>query len=91
MRTITTIGLDIAKSVFQVHGVDAVGLVVCTENLIRVDEVRESHKLALGSPSMTFPDLFSPKSSAPAIGALASVALFPAPRQSSAGVMALGE
>ena len=24
MRTITTIGLDIAKSVFQVHGVDAV-------------------------------------------------------------------
>jgi hypothetical protein len=25
MRTITTIGLDIAKSVFQVHGVDAVG------------------------------------------------------------------
>jgi len=28
MRTITTIGLDIAKSVFQVHGVDAVGQVV---------------------------------------------------------------
>jgi transposase len=28
MQTITTIGLDIAKSVFQVHGVDAVGLVV---------------------------------------------------------------
>ena len=25
MRTITTIGLDIAKSVFQVHGVDADG------------------------------------------------------------------
>jgi hypothetical protein len=24
MQTITTIGLDIAKSVFQVHGVDAV-------------------------------------------------------------------
>jgi hypothetical protein len=27
MRTITTIGLDIAKSVFQVHGIDAVGQV----------------------------------------------------------------
>ena len=25
MQTITTIGLDIAKSVFQVHGVDADG------------------------------------------------------------------
>jgi transposase len=28
MQTVTTIGLDIAKSVFQVHGVDAVGQVV---------------------------------------------------------------
>jgi hypothetical protein len=28
MQTITTIGLDIAKSVFQVHEVDAVGEVV---------------------------------------------------------------
>ena len=28
MRAITTIGLDIAKSVFQVHGVDAEGNVV---------------------------------------------------------------
>ena len=28
MQTITTIGFDIAKSVFQVHGVDAVGQVV---------------------------------------------------------------
>jgi transposase len=27
MQTITTIGLDIAKSVFQVHGVDAEGQV----------------------------------------------------------------
>jgi hypothetical protein len=25
MQTITTIGLDIAKSIFQVHGVDAAG------------------------------------------------------------------
>jgi hypothetical protein len=28
MQTITTIGLDIAKSVFQVHGVDAGGQVI---------------------------------------------------------------
>ena len=28
MQTITTIGLDIAKSVFQVHGVDNDGKVV---------------------------------------------------------------
>jgi hypothetical protein len=35
MRTITTIGLDIAKSVFQVHGVDAVGQVVIRRQLKR--------------------------------------------------------
>jgi predicted nucleotide-binding protein len=28
MQTITTIGLDIAKSVFQVHGVDGAGQVI---------------------------------------------------------------
>ena len=28
MQAITTIGLDIAKSVFQVHGIDAEGQVV---------------------------------------------------------------
>ena len=28
MQAITTIGLDIAKSVFQVHGIDAEGKVV---------------------------------------------------------------
>ncbi len=28
MEQITTIGLDIAKSVFQVHGIDAAGAVV---------------------------------------------------------------
>jgi hypothetical protein len=28
MQTVTTIGLDIAKSVFQLHGVDAAGKVV---------------------------------------------------------------
>jgi transposase len=28
MQTVTTIGLDIAKSVFQVHGIDAEGNVL---------------------------------------------------------------
>jgi transposase len=35
MQTVTTIGLDIAKSVFQVHGVDAAGLVVIRRKLKR--------------------------------------------------------
>ena len=33
MQTITTIGLDIAKSVFQVHGVDAAGQVLIRRQL----------------------------------------------------------
>jgi transposase len=35
MQTVSTIGLDIAKSVFQVHGVDADGLVVIRRQLKR--------------------------------------------------------
>jgi transposase len=35
MQTVTTIGLDIAKSVFQVHGVDAAGQVVMRRKLKR--------------------------------------------------------
>ena len=35
MQAITTIGLDIAKSVFQVHGVDAEGNVVIRRQLKR--------------------------------------------------------
>ena len=35
MQAITTIGLDIAKSVFQVHGVDAEGNVVVRRQLKR--------------------------------------------------------
>jgi transposase len=34
MQTITTIGLDIAKSVFQVHGVDANGEVVIRRQVL---------------------------------------------------------
>ena len=35
MQTVSTIGLDIAKSVFQVHGVDTNGLVVVRRQLKR--------------------------------------------------------
>ena len=35
MQSITTIGLDIAKSVFQVHGIDAEGNVVIRRQLKR--------------------------------------------------------
>ena len=35
MGTITTIGLDIAKSVFQEHGIDATGEVVVRRRLSR--------------------------------------------------------
>ena len=35
MQAVTTIGLDIAKSVFQVHGVDAEGQVVIRRQLKR--------------------------------------------------------
>jgi transposase len=35
MKTIATIGLDIAKSVFQVHGIDAEGKVAVRKQLNR--------------------------------------------------------
>ena len=35
MQAVTTIGLDIAKSVFQVHGIDAAGNVLVRRQLKR--------------------------------------------------------
>jgi len=35
MKQVTTIGLDIAKTIFQVHGVDAAGRVVLRQKLSR--------------------------------------------------------
>jgi len=35
MQTVATIGLDIAKSVFQVHGIDGTGNVVIRRRLKR--------------------------------------------------------
>jgi transposase len=46
MQTITTIGLDIAKSVFQVHGVDAQGQVVIRRQLKRRHVLMFFQKLA---------------------------------------------
>ena len=46
MQTVTTIGLDIAKSVFQVHGVDAAGNVVIRRQLKRRHVLGLFQKLA---------------------------------------------
>ncbi len=35
MQAVTTIGLDIAKSVFQIHGIDATGNVIVRRRLKR--------------------------------------------------------
>ena len=43
---ITTIGLDLAKSVFQVHGVDATGQVVVRKSLRRSQMLAFFTKLA---------------------------------------------
>jgi transposase len=45
MQTITTIGFDIAKSVFQVHGVDSAGEVVIRRQLKRRHVVAFFQKL----------------------------------------------
>ncbi len=39
MEKITTIGLDIAKHVFQVHGINGAGAIVCRRKLRRDDVV----------------------------------------------------
>jgi transposase len=43
MQTVTTIGLDIAKSVLQVHGIDAAGQVVIRRQLNRRKRDRAGH------------------------------------------------
>jgi len=45
MQAITTIGLDIAKSVFQVHGIDAEGHVIVRRQLKRRHVLAFFHKL----------------------------------------------
>src|SRR6266852_3643470 len=46
MQAVTTIGLDIAKSVFQVHGIDAEGNVLIRRQLKRRYVLKFFHKLA---------------------------------------------
>ena len=46
MQTVSTIGLDIAKSVFQLHGVDASGVVVIRRQLKRPYVLAFFEKLA---------------------------------------------
>jgi transposase len=41
MKTITTIGFDIAKSVFQVHGVDAAGAVVIRRRPVKMTRLTQ--------------------------------------------------
>jgi transposase len=45
MQSISTIGLDITKSVFQVHGVDAAGQVVMRRQLRRRHDLSFFQKL----------------------------------------------
>ena len=46
LSTITTIGLDIAKSVYQVHGIDGAGQVVVRQQLKRGRVMRFFTKVA---------------------------------------------
>jgi len=46
MAFVATVGLDIAKNVFQVHGVDAVGQVVVRQRLVRRRVLAFFEKLA---------------------------------------------
>jgi transposase len=48
MRNVTTIGLDIAKNVFQVHGVDADGAVIVRQRLTRGRMLKFFAKLPAG-------------------------------------------
>jgi hypothetical protein len=46
MQTVSTIGLDIAKSVFQVHGVDANGQVVTMTTVKKPKTMKSYHSRA---------------------------------------------
>ena len=74
MQTITTIGLDIAKSVFQVHGVDNDGKVVIRRQLKRRYVLAFFEKLqpcpvGIEACASSHPPSFAmPRSTAPSIG-----------------------
>jgi hypothetical protein len=62
LATITTIGFDIAKSVFQVHGVDATGRVVIRRAASDVGVVLKPPPMCRSSRpcSCSVPRFFSP-------------------------------
>ena len=61
MQAVTTIGLDIAKSVFQVHGIDAEGKVLIRCQL-KQTSVINAIRAQLGRVSVM------PRSTAPGVG-----------------------
>jgi transposase len=63
MEAVTTIGFDIAKSVFQVHGVDTVGQVIIRRQLKRRQVIaRFRGQLAGSRRGRLFPARFRPLS-----------------------------
>src|SRR5215813_6695936 len=53
MQAITTIGLDIAKSVFQVHAIDAEGNVIIRRQLKRPSGKKVTHARTEGERAVT--------------------------------------
>ena len=65
MQSISTIGLDIAKSVFQVHGVDAAGQLVLRRQLKRrrSSVFHEAHAVPCWHRSLRFIALLGARAS----------------------------
>jgi hypothetical protein len=74
MQTITTIGLDIAKSVFQVHGVDAGGQVVIRRQLKRRSVLAFARAPDAAPADPVAPRSWSPRTSSSGAGAARIVA-----------------
>ena len=68
MQAVTTIGFDIAKSVFQVHGVDTVGQVIIRRQLKRRQVIAFFQKLLAWSASRRAPHLIIGRASCRRLG-----------------------
>jgi hypothetical protein len=78
VQTITTIGFDIAKSVFQVHGVDATGQVVIRRQLKRRYVLAFFQKLSpclVGTHRLAGPMLSAQQTAMPVVGFPVTVSL----------------
>ena len=60
MQAVTTIGFDIAKSVFQVHGVDSVGQVIIRRQLKRRQVIAFFQKQKRPDASSHAPSVHAP-------------------------------